>query len=147
MSFQPWFCCWSKHRCFFFSLWAFLLEVLLLPAGKELDGFGTKSGRHFSTRFLQESWIEKVYDLAMVESASWLPCRQCWSLSHKINGGCRLTFALASIAFLTNSSQLSCSRLRCSIWAFIDGLRPLRKNQIRSDSSGALSSSNSWRID
>ena len=91
--------------------------------------------------------MEEAYDLAMVEWAGWLPHGQCWSILRRIDGGCRPAFTSASIAFSMNSSQLSCSRPRYSIWAFINGLRLLRKSRIRSDSSRALSSSNSWRID
>ena len=147
VSFRPWSRCWSKRRCFFFSLRAFLSEVSLLPAGEELDGFGAEGGGGFSTGLSRGSWVEEAYDLVTVEWVGQLLRGQRWSISRRIDGGCRLAFASASIAFSTSSSQLSCSRPRCSIWAFIDGLRPLRKNQIRSDSSGAPSSSNSWKMD
>ena len=147
VSFRPSFCCWSKRRCFFFSLWAFLSEVLLLPVSKELDGFSAESGEGFLTGLLRGFRVEKACDLAIVEWVSRLPYGQRWSISYRINGGCRLAFASVPIAFLTNSSQLSCSCPRYSIWAFIDGLRLLPKNRIRSDSSRASSSSNSWRMD
>ena len=143
VSFRPRFYFWSKRRCFFFFFQAFLSEVSLLPAGEELDGFGAEGGGGYSTGLSQGSRVEETCDLAMVEWAGRLLRRQRWSISHRIDGGCRLAFASASIAFLTSSSQLSCSRPRYSIWAFIDGLRPSRKNQIRSDSSRAPSSSNS----
>ena len=147
VSFRPWSRYWSKRRCFLFFLQAFLLEVLLLLAGKELDGFGAKSGGNFSMGLLQRSWVEEACDWATVEWAGRLPRGQRWSILCRINGSCRLAFALASIVFLKSSSQLLCSHPRYSIWAFIDSLKPLRKNQIRSDSSGAPSLSNSWRID
>ena len=145
--FRPQSRCWSKRRCFFFSLRAFLSEVSLLLAGEELDGFGAEGSGSFLTGSSRGSRVEEACDLATVEWASRLPRGQRWSISRRIDGGCRLAFASASIAFSTSSSQLSCSRPRCSIWAFIDGLRPLRKNRIRSDSSEAPSSSNSWRMD
>ena len=147
VSFRPWSRCWFKRQCFFFSLRAFLSEVLLFPAGEELDGFDVKGGESFSTGLLRGSRVEEACDLAMVEWAGCLPCVQRWSISRRIDGSCRLAFASASIAFLTSSFQLSCSRPRCSIWAFIDGLIPLRKNRISSDTSGAPSLSNSWRMD
>ena len=145
--FWPLSCCWSKCWCFFFSLQAFLSEVSLLPADEEFDGFGAEGGGVFSTGSSRGSRVEEACDLATVEWAGRLPRGQRWSISRRIDGGCRLAFASASIVFLTSSSQLSCSRPRYSIWAFIDGLRPLRKNRIRSNSSGAPSSSNSWRMD
>ena len=146
-SFWPWSRCWSKCRCFFFSLRAFLSEVSLLPVGEKLDGFGAESGGGFSTGLLRGSQVEKACDLATVEWAGRLPREQRWSISYRIDGGYKLAFASASIAFLTSSSQLLCSRPRCSIWTFINGLRFLRKNRIRSDSSEAPSLSNSWRMD
>ena len=145
--FQPWSRCWSKRWCFFFFLWVFLSEVSLLPAGEELDGLGAEGGGSFSTGLSRGSRVEEAYDLATVEWAGRLPRGQRWSISRRINGGCRLAFALASIAFSTSSSQLSCSCPCCSIWPFIDGLKPLQKNQIRSDSSGTPSLSNSWKMD
>ena len=42
-------------------------EILLLPAGEELDGFGAKAGEGFLTRLLWESWVEEAFDLATVE--------------------------------------------------------------------------------
>ena len=143
VSFWPWSRYWSKRRCLFFSLQVFLSEVLLLPAGKELDDLSVEGGGGFLTELSRGSQVEKACDLATVEWASLLPCGQYWSILRKIDGGCRLAFALALIAFSTSSSQLSCSCPRCSIWAFINGLRPLRKNRIRSDSTEAPSSSNS----
>ena len=107
--------CWSKHWCFFFSLRAFLLEVLLLPVSKELDGFGAEGDGDFLTGLLQRFWVEEAFDLVIVEWTSQLPRGQHWSISRKIDGGCRLAFALVSIVFSTSSFQLSCSHLRCSI--------------------------------
>ena len=52
---------------FFFSLQVFWLEVLLLPASEELNGFGIKGGRDFSTGSLQGSRVEEVCDLAIME--------------------------------------------------------------------------------
>ena len=143
VSFWRWSRCWSKRQCFFFFLRAFLSEVLLLPADEELDSFGAESGGSFSIGLLQGSRVEEACDLATMEWASRLSCRQRWSILRRIDSGCRLAFALASIAFLTSSSQLLCSRLHCFIWPFINGLRPLRKNQMRLDSSGAPFLSNS----
>ena len=139
--------CWSKCRYFFFSLQAFLLEVSLLPEGEEFDGFGGKGGEDFSTGLLWGSRVEEACDLATVEWAGRFPYGQRWSILRRIDSSCRLAFASASIVFSTSSSQLLCSRPRYFIWAFIDGLRPLHKRQMRSDSSGAPFSSNSWRID
>ena len=42
-------------------------EVSLLPAGEELDGFGAEGGGGFLTGLVRGSWVEEVYDLAMVE--------------------------------------------------------------------------------
>ena len=133
--FRSWSRFWSKHQCFFFSLRAFLSKVLLLSAGKKLNGFGTKGSRVFLTSSSRESWMEEACDFATVEWAGWLPRGQRWSILCRIDGGCRLVFASASIAFLTNSSQPLCSRPCYFIWAFINSLRILRKNQIRLDSS------------
>ena len=144
--FWSWSCYWSKRWYFFFSLQAFLLEVSLLLAGKELDSFDTKSGGSFLTGLSRESWVEEVCDLAMMEWASQLPYRQRWSFLYRIDCSYRLVFALALIDFFMSPSQLLYFRFCCSIWAFINGLRLLQKNQIRSDSFKALSSSNSWRM-
>ena len=117
-------CAWRWYL--FFSLLVFLLEVLL--TGEEFSSFGVKSDRGFLIELWWGSRLEEAYELAMVEWAGWLPYRQRWSISRKINGSCRLAFASASIVFSTKSSQLLCSRPRYSIWAFIDSLRPLQKN-------------------
>ena len=126
--FRSWSHYWSKRWCFFFSFQAFLLEVLLLPAGKELDSFGAENDVGFSTGLLQEFRIEDACDLAIVEWPGRLPRGQRWSISRRINGDYKLAFASALIAFLISFSQLLCLWPRCSIWAFIDGLRPLQKN-------------------
>ena len=147
MFFSPWSRCWSKRRYFFFSLQAILSEISLLPAGEKLDSFGAERGGSFLTGLLRGSQVKEACDLATVKWAGWLLYGQCWCIPNRIDGGYRLAFASASIAFLISSSQLSCSRPRCSIWAFINGLSLLRKNQIRSDSFRALYLSNSWRID
>ena len=146
-SFWLWSCYWSKRQYFFFSLQAFLSKVSLLPAHNELTGFGTESGRGFLTGLLRGCYMGETYDLASVEYAGLLPYRQYWSILRRIDGSCRLVFALASIAFLTSFSQLLCSCHCYSIRAFIDSLRPSRKNRIRSNSSGAPSLTNSWRMD
>ena len=51
-------------------------EVSLLPIGEELDGFGAKDGGDLLTELSQGSKVEEAYDLAIVEWASWLLCRQ-----------------------------------------------------------------------
>ena len=140
--FRFWSYYWSKYQYFFFSLQAFLSEVLLLLAGMELDKFGAKVGRGFLTGLLQEFQIEETFDLPTMKWASQLSHGQRGSLSYRINDGCRLACTSASIAFLTSFSQLSCSRPRYFIWVFINGLRSLRKNWIRSNSSEAPFSSN-----
>ena len=139
----------SRHTCawqwyLFFSFLAFLLEILLV--GEGFRGFDTKGGRGFLTKLLWKSWVEEVCNLAIVEWAGRLLCEQYWFISRRINGSCRLAFASVLIAFLRSSSQLLCSRPCYSIWAFIDSLRLLQKNQIRLDSSGAPFLSNFWRI-
>ena len=129
----------------FFSFLAFLLQILL--ECKEFSDFNAKDIRSFLMRSSQQSLIEKACDLAMVKSASQLPYKQHWSILYRINGCWRLVFISASIAFLTNFSQLLYSCPRYSIWAFIDALRSLRKNCINLDSSKVPSLSNSWRMD
>ena len=114
--------------------------------GQGVERLWCRRRRRFLMGLLRESQVEEAYDLATVEWASWLLCRQRLSISHKIDDVCWLVFASASIVFSTNSFQLFCSRLRCFIWAFIDNLRPSLENQIRSNSFGAPSLSNSWRI-
>ena len=62
-----------------------MLEVLLLPAGKELDGLIAKGGVGFLMGLLRGFRVEEAFDLATVEEAcdlatielvGWLPRRQ-----------------------------------------------------------------------
>ena len=143
MFFQPWSHCWSKYWYFFFSPYAFLSKILHLLSSEELDGFASKDVKDFLMRLLQESRVEEACDLATVEWASRLLCRERWSILYRIDGGYGLVFTSALIVFLISFFQLLCSRPRYSIGALINGLRSSRKNQIRSNSFGAPSLSNS----
>ena len=143
--FRFWSHSWSKFQTLFFSLQVFLLKLLLLLAGEKLNSF--IDDKAFSTGLLQGFWVEKASNLAKVEWACQLPYWQYWFILHRIDSGWRLAFTLSLIVFLTNSSQLLYSRSCYSIWAFINSLRPLRKNQIRFDFFGAFYLSNSWGMD
>ena len=68
-----------------------------------------------------------------------LSCWQCWSIFLRKEGGWKLVYVSALIAFSTSSSQLSFSGLRCSIWGLIKGLSLSWKYQMRTDSFRALS--------
>ena len=50
-----------------------MLEVLLLPVSKELDGFGAKGDGDFLTGLLQRFWVEEAFDLVIVEWTGQLP--------------------------------------------------------------------------
>lgn len=132
----------SQRYFFFFSFQAFRLEVLLFSEGKECDSFGFWA---FSEGSSWGSRTEEVWDLIKV--AGQLPCGKCWSMSRTKRMGKRLTFAPASIVFSHNSSQISFSYPRCSIWVAIESLSPSWKIWMRVDFLGALRASNSIRID
>ena len=110
-------CCWAcaSQWYLFFSLLAFLSEVLLLPLGEKLNGFGAKDGEGFVTGLLWTFWMEEACNLARLEWAGWLPYWQHWSISCRINGSCRLVFDSTLIAFFISSSKQLYSYPRYSI--------------------------------
>ena len=77
----------------------------------------------FSGGSSRGSWVAVTWDLAMVVGAGWLPRGQRWSISRRMEGGWRLAFPSASIAFLTSLIKKTNIRKKTfkinSYWDFI----------------------------